>query len=168
MLSLHSNISISRLLLYAAANFMVLSAIFIWTLMYRIGYSYEVVFQAINLALLATAIYVLVDVVSDGFASMMLIGIYPLAAISMTVLSLVNPASIHDMDDRTSAYRLWSISFWIWFLVGMVVAVSFKILLVYMSKRISSITRSIISDIGNMASNDGSPLNVASILQSLV
>lgn len=168
MLSLHSNTSISRTLFYAAINFMVLTAIFISTLVYKIGYSYEVLFQGINLALLATFIYVVVDMISDGFASMMLIGVYPLSILSMMVLSLVNPVCIHDLDDRTSTYRLWSISFWIWFLIGMVVAVSFKILLIYMSRRISYLTKSILSDIGNSISNNRSPMNLSSILGSFV
>jgi hypothetical protein len=145
----------STSLLIAAINFFILAGIFIGTLIMKLRAQYlsgdeeqvdyvkNAFLRGLMLSLIATVSFFVVDFISGGFASLLIMAIYPLAGISMLVFSLMKPSYLFDITEgdmsRISAYKLWSISFWPLFIVGMIVALSLGALTTYIGSKISRI-----------------------------
>lgn len=111
-------------------NLIVLSIIFVWTMYLKLGNMRDAFLKGIGFALAATVIFAITNFLSGGFAAIILFFVYPLAAFGMWILSLIAPSFMDDIHEekngvevsRISAYRLWSISFWTIFILGMILS----------------------------------------------
>lgn len=175
----------SRTLVFAAINFFILAGIFIGTLVAKLRIQYQpgenyvrdAFVRGIGSALIATGVFVVIDILSGGFATLVMLAVYPLAGVTMLVLSLIAPLFLNDITEirivngteqretvsRISAFRLWSVSFWPWFIIGMLVALAFNALLSYLGTKISRVAVDILS---NIASPSTGGLNLGSILNN--
>jgi len=146
-------------------NFVVLSIIFIWTMYLKLGNIREAFLKGIGFALAATFIFAVTNFLSGGFAAIILLFVYPLAAFGMWILSLIAPSfmdDIHEEKDgvqvsRISAYRLWSISFWTIFILGMILSLILAGVSAYIGTSIAKRIGDVASGFLTMGSNPPSP-----------
>ena len=124
-------------------NFVIMAVIFVFTLYAKYRAQVErgvremenpfsqALLRGLGLALAASVVLFIANLVTGGLASIVMIGVYIIAGIGYGILSLANFEFMNDVppteDDEepgyTSAFRKWSITFWVTFLVGMFIAV---------------------------------------------
>lgn len=175
---------IGRALIFAAINFFILAVIFVSTLiaknkaLFRAGdkaqenYIKNSFLKGLGLALVAAAVFFFVDIFSGGIATIVMFIIYPLAGIATLVLSLIAPSFLIDISEtkadvkvtRISGYRLWSVAFWILFVIGMIVALAIGGLLTYIGTRF---TRVALDALGKVAGTNGSGSGGSGLLSGL-
>lgn len=149
----------------AVVNFIILSFIFISTMYVRMIQLKEdismidVFARGIFLALSATMILFIVDITSGGFGTLIMIIVYPIAFVVSIIMSLLAPTIIYDRDTYISSYRIWTISFWSIFIVGMIVALSLGIFLSYIGTKFSTVLMGLLDDMADKISIQGD-LNV--------
>ena len=152
-------IDISRTLVFGAINFFILSVIFVYTYMRKIGYTSikDALLKGIGFALIATGLFMIVDILSGGIAIMMMFLLYPLIGITMIVLSLISPVFLRDISEnedgektQISLFQLWSVSFWSIFLIGMLISLGLGALISYIGSRVSKIAMEMITTIASM------------------
>lgn len=150
--------SIPSMILSAVINFVILAIIFVLTLWFRNRALYDVGFRdedyardafvtGIALALAASAILLLVDIITGGLGSVMMVGVYALTVVAALILYIASPKALRDTPDDISLYRLWSVSFWIIFIVGMVVAISLSLFTSYLSKKFTALVLELVDNI---------------------
>lgn len=156
-------------LLSAVINFFILTFIFVATLytklkaLYQAGdqgqvsYTKNAFLRGIGLALIAAVIIFIIDIISGGFASLLMIPVYVFAGIATLVLSLIAPTFLQDVTEtkngievsHISGYKLWSVSFWPIFTVGMLIALALGAFSTYIGNKLSGIILNTINSITN-------------------
>lgn len=156
-------------ILSAAINFFILSCIFILTLRARlknlylegdkeqVSYNMNAFIWGIIYALIAAVAIFVIDIISGNFATLMMIPVYLLSGLSMLILSLIAPSFLSDV----SAYKLWSISFWPIFIVGMLIALTLGAFTSYLGARFSKFLLTTVSRI--VSTGDFKNIDIASL-----
>ena len=189
-LGLNTVTGFSRTLIFAAINFFILSVIFVTLLLSKLRTLYEAgdearenyikesLIKGVGLALVAAGVFAVVDFISGGVATLIMFIIYPLAGISMLILSLIAPVFMNDITEeipnlgsgspnagemisRISSYRLWSVSFWPIFIIGMLISLALGALISYLGVKISRLALDMIT---NLAANQTTGMNLGSFL----
>lgn len=176
------------MLLSMAINFIILAFIFILTLRAKLkalfdagdasqrDYMRNAFLRGLGYALLASVILFVSDLISGGYATLFMLLIYPLAGIGTLILSIIQPEFLNDITEpdpdvpggtrsRISGFRLWSISFWSIFILGMVAAIAVGLVAARIGNKLS---RSFIDLVAGIAGGGGnlSPA-MTSILEPL-
>jgi hypothetical protein len=126
----------STLAIFASINFIALSSGFTLVLARRMSLS--LAFQkGILLALIATIVIVIVDIISGGLSMMVILPIYGFSVMMAMVLYLVQPKFIMREDGSVSGFDLMNVAFWPVFVIGMMIALILGISLTYIGSRFS-------------------------------
>lgn len=173
--------TIPFMIVSAIANFFILAFIFILTLFLRnralfqagderrANYVRDSLLLGAGLALGATAVIFVIDLLSGGFASLVMIGVYIIAGVGTLILSLIRPSFLNDITEttevngeqttvgRTSAYRNWSIAFWPTFAIGMLAALALGAATTYVSNKFSKNILDLLA--GAVTSREGSAIS---------
>lgn len=156
-------------LLSAAINFFILGFIFVATLAAKykallaagdqayVSYMKSAFLKGLGFALIAAVTIFVIDIISGGFASLVMVPVYVLAGIATLILSLIAPPFLQDVTEtrngvqvsRISGYKLWSVSFWPLFVVGMLVALSLGAFASYIGNKLSTVVIDTINSITN-------------------
>lgn len=177
-------VSLPRTLAFTAINFFILAGIFIGTLLAKFKIQYDLgdlsqtnymknaFIQGLGLAITASAVFAVIDILSGGFAVFVMFAIYPLVAVTMLVLSLIAPSFMNDISNtentaiRISAFRLWSYAFWPWFVIGMLLSLVLNAIISYLGEKISRIALDMLTNISNTSTNGS--INLRSLIGNLV
>jgi hypothetical protein len=127
----------AKIAIGATINFFALSTIFTITLSSTTPLLYAVL-KGITLALIATSITLIIDLLTGGLATIMLVPIYGFTLLAALVLSLVHPSFISKSDGTLSGFYVVSFSFWPIFFIGMIIALVLGLSLNYLASRFSS------------------------------
>lgn len=184
--------SLPFMIVTAIANFLILSFIFILTLFFRnralfrtgdiryANYVRDALLQGFGWALVATATIFVIDLITGGFASIAMVGVYILAGVAMLILSLIKPPFLNDINEtvtgpdgntvvvsRGSAYRYWSVSFWPLFIVGMLTALALGALTVYISNKFSKNVLDLLAMVAT-STNSGTATNTTGTIAGAI
>lgn len=156
--------TIPFMIVSAIINFFILAFIFVITLFLRnralfqagnkdrMNFIRDSILMGIGLALAAIAVIFVVDLISGGFASIVMVGVYVLSGVGALILSLIRPSFLNDIiktvdvdgtptitmgTNRISAYRIWSIVFWPLFIIGMLASLALGAATTYVSNKFS-------------------------------
>ncbi len=163
------------ILLSAAINFFILAFIFILTLRAKLkalfeagdesqkDYMRNAFLRGLGYALIAAVVLFISDLISGGYASMFMFMIYPLAGVGTLILSIIQPSFLMDISEpnpdvpgetrgRISGFRLWSMSFWTIFILGMVAAIAVGLVAARIGNKLS---RSFFDLMAGIASGGG-------------
>lgn len=173
------------MLVAAAFNFFILAVIFVLTLRAKLkalfdagdqsqsNYMRNAFLKGLGLALVAVSIIFISDLISGGFASMFMIFIYPLAGIATLIMSFISPSFLEDIREtnedgtiisRISGFRLWSISFWTIFALGMVAAIVVGLVLARVGNKLTRGVFDLVSSmVGDTASGSFDPSSLVSM-----
>jgi hypothetical protein len=180
--------TIPLMLVSLIINFILLAFIFILTLYLRnralfqagdvayVNYVRNAFLQGLGWALAASVTIFVIDLISGGFASLVMIAVYILAGIGMLLLSLINPSFLNDITEtvevngeqvtrsRTSAYRFWTISFWPIFVIGMLAALGLGAATTYVSNKFSKNVLDLLASVA-VTNNTGTatPVNLSNL-----
>jgi len=135
----HSKMSLSVpvIAIGAAINFTILSVGFSLILSTTTPLFYAVL-RGITLALIATVVTLVIDLITGGLGTLMLLPIYIFSAILLLILSIVRPRMLEKDDGQLSGFYLVSFSFWPIFIIGMIIALVMGLSLTYLASRFSS------------------------------
>lgn len=142
---------ISIMILSCAINFIILTLIFTITMYFRQRKRgtlslMEILLQGILQGLVASILILVIDVTTGGFASLLMFAVYPIVFVVCIILAIISPLFLQDDPGRISGYRIWMVSFWPIFIVGMIVALSLGAFVTYMGVKFSGIIMNLLNE----------------------
>src|SRR5688572_15194603 len=140
------SLSTPTIIVGACVNFIGISVV-ITTIMSRSRPFMEAVMYGIALALVATVVILIVDLMTRGLATRMMFMVYGFTLVLMLVLVIVRPSFVLKADGSLSGFYLVNFSFWPVFITGMLISLMLAIAVTFLSSRFSS---SIMSMVDNL------------------